>query len=502
MTLTTPQAHTGPPPPIPTASPPAPTAQPRLPTDLYHAVPHVSGSLPGPISTTYLDRQQQRESNARTYPRHLPIAIVEAAGNFVRDADGNVFIDFLAGAGVLSLGHNHPELVSVVAEQLGRYTHGLDFPTPAKDAFIEAQLSMLPAGMRDRTRIHFCGPTGANAVDAALKLCKTATGRGDIVSFQGGFHGSSHAAMAVTGLVEQKSPVLNGVPGVHFFPFSYCGRCPIDLSPDTCTTNCIGFAEHTLTDSNGGVPLPAAVILELLQGEGGVIPATRDFVQRLRALTRDLDIPLVVDEVQTGCGRTGTWFAFEQYGIEPDVIVASKALSGIGQPVAVILYDERLDTWAPGAHTGTFRGNQLAFASGAEAVRIIRRDNVLQNVGDRCRQIDRLLAPLQDLPWVREIRGMGLMWGVELADPGTGEPAGRLARAVQSQALHRGLIVECGGRDDCVVRLLPPLNVSAEVVDTACAILVDVIGDLGAADAVPVPVGHGQDNGHAPASGR
>jgi diaminobutyrate-2-oxoglutarate transaminase len=485
--MTTPQVLTASPRPERSASSAALTAFPGTPTDLSQSMPHVTGALPGPLSTMYLDRQGQRESNARTYPRHLPIAIAEAAGSFVRDVDGNVFIDFLTGAGVLSLGHNPPELVRVVTEQLSRHTHGLDFPTPAKDAFVEAQFSMLPVGMRDRMRIHFCGPTGANAVDAALKLCKTATGRGDIVSFQGGFHGSSHAAMAVTGLVEQKSPVPNGVPGVHFFPFSYCERCPLDLSPDTCTTNCIGFAEHALTDSNGGVPLPAAVILELLQGEGGVVPATRDFVQRLRALTRDLDIPLVVDEVQTGCGRTGTWFAFEQYGIEPDVIVASKALSGIGEPVAIILYDKRLDTWEPGAHTGTFRGNQLAFAAGAEAIRIIRRDGVLQNVRDRSRQIDRLLAPLQDLPWVREVRGMGLMWGVELADPATGRPAGRLARAVQSRALQRGLILECGGREDCVVRMLPALNVTADVVDTACAILVDVLRDLGAGDAGTQP---------------
>ncbi len=184
--------------------------------------PHVTGALPGPRSTELLARQACRESNARTYPRHLPIAFGEAAGCFVRDVDGNVFIDFLAGAGVLSLGHGHPELVRAVTEQLRNVTHGLDFPTPAKDAFTEAQLSMLPSGMRDRMRIHFCGPTGANAVDAAIKLCKTATGRGDIVSFQGGFHGSSHAAMALSGLVEQKAPVPNGMPGAHFFPFSYC----------------------------------------------------------------------------------------------------------------------------------------------------------------------------------------------------------------------------------------------------------------------------------------
>ncbi|MHA6795966.1 aspartate aminotransferase family protein [Pseudonocardia bannensis] len=435
--------------------------------------PHVYGAVPGPRSAELLERQSRRESNARVYPRHLPIAIDEAAGSFVRDLDGNVFIDFLTGAGVLSLGHNHPELVAAVTGQLGRLTHGLDFPTPAKDAFTTAQLSMLPAAMRDRMKLHFCGPTGANAVDAALKLCKTATGRGDVVSFQGGFHGTTHAAMALTGLVAHKRPVANGVPGVHFFPYSYCSRCPMGLHPDLCATNCIGLLERSLGDPNGGVPLPAAVVLEMVQGEGGVIPARPDFVRRLRALTRELDIPLVVDEVQTGCGRTGTWFAFEQYDIEPDVIIASKALSGIGAPVAIIIYDERLDAWAPGAHTGTFRGNQLAFAAGAETVRIVRRDDVLANVRARGEQLEQLLGELRSHPWVREVRGRGLMWGVELADPLDGRPAGALAQAIQTQALRHGLILELGGRDDGVVRMLPPLNVTAEVISEACAILLD-----------------------------
>ncbi|MEZ0112064.1 diaminobutyrate-2-oxoglutarate transaminase [Catenulispora sp. EB89] len=437
--------------------------------------PHVAGSLPGPRSAEFLARQQTYESNARSYPRRLPIALQEASGSLVRDVDGNVFIDFLAGAGVLSLGHNHPELVAVVTDQLGVLTHGLDFPTPVREAFVEAQLSMLPAGMRDRMKIHFCGPTGANAVDAALKLCKTATGRGDVVSFQGGFHGSSHAAMALTGLVSQKRPVPNGMPGVHFFPYSYCARCPIGLSPDSCATNCAEVLERALTDGNGGVPLPAAVVMEMVQGEGGVIPATKEFARRVRSLTRELGIPLVVDEVQTGCGRSGTWFAFEQYGIEPDVVIASKALSGIGTPVALIIYDAALDVWAPGAHTGTFRGNQLAFAAGAAAVEIIRRDGVLDNVVRRGEQIADRLKPLLDDPWVSEVRGQGLMWGIEFADPKNGRPAGGLAAAVQAAALRGGLIVELGGRDDCVVRMLPPLNVTAGIVEAACSILLTAI---------------------------
>ncbi|KJY43875.1 2,4-diaminobutyrate 4-aminotransferase [Streptomyces sp. NRRL B-1568] len=433
--------------------------------------PHVSGDLPGPRSALLLARQERQESNARTYPRHLPIALAEGSGSFVRDVDGNVFIDFLTGAGVLSLGHNHPELVESVTRQLGLLTHGLDFPTPAKDSFTEAQLSMLAPGLRKRMKVHFCGPTGANAVEAAVKLCKIATGRGDVVSFQGGFHGSTHAAMALSGLVAAKEPVRNTVPGVHFFPYGSASRCSTGLAPEDCAA----YLEHALGDGLGGIPRPAAVLMELVQGEGGVIPARTDFVRRVRALTRSLGIPLIVDEVQTGCGRTGTWFAFEQYGIEPDVIVASKALSGIGTPIALILYDAALDTWEPGAHIGTFRGNQLAFAAGAEAVRIIRRDDVLGNVRRRGEQIADRLTELMAHPWVREVRGRGLMWGVELAGPDDGRPATDIAAAVQEHALRHGLIVERGGRGDAVVRLLPPLNVTAEVVDTACSILVEAV---------------------------
>jgi diaminobutyrate-2-oxoglutarate transaminase len=365
--------------------------------------PVVRTQIPGPLSQQYLDRQEQRESNARTYPRRLPIAVQRANGSFVEDVDGNVFIDFLSGAGVLSLGHNHPELVAAVTDQLSVQVHGLDLPTPVKDLFTERQLGMLPENMQDRMKIHFCGPTGANGVEAAIKLAKTVTGRSNIVSFQGGFHGSTAGAMAITGSLDAKRTIGGGMPGAHFFPYSYCQRCPVGLKRETCETNCVTFLERALTDSNGGMVLPAAVILELVQGEGGGIPATIEFAQRVRRITKELGIPLIVDEVQTGCGRTGTWFAFEQYGIEPDIIVASKALSGIGLPVALLIYDRALDTWAPGAHIGTFRGNQLAFAAGVAALDVIARDRVLDNVRERGEQLGAYLRSLQeDAPWISE----------------------------------------------------------------------------------------------------
>jgi len=438
--------------------------------------PIIRTEVPGPASREFLARQERNESSARTYPRNLPIAVRRGVGSFLEDVDGNVFIDFLAGAGVLSLGHGHPELVRVVAEQLGEYVHGLDFPTPTKDTFTRRQLDMLPPPMRDRMKIHFCGPTGANGVEAAIKLATPATGRGHVVAFHGAFHGSTAGAMAVSGNRYPKESVANGMPGVHFFPYPYCGRCPLGLEPASCDTNCATYLERVLTDEKSGMARPAAVLIELVQGEGGGIPATPEFVRRLREVTARLEIPLIVDEVQTGCGRTGTWFAFERFGIEPDIVVASKALSGIGLPVSMIVYDRTMDRWAAGAHIGTFRGNQLAFAAGIAALDLIERDAVLDNVLAREAQLSARLDELSEASaWVREVRGMGLLWAVELADPLTGAPASELARAVQLGALRRGLIVELGGRGDAVVRMLPPLNVTAEVVDSAVDILRDAL---------------------------
>jgi diaminobutyrate-2-oxoglutarate transaminase len=436
--------------------------------------PSVRTALPGPASALLLERQEERESSARTYPRRLTIAPRRGQGSYIEDVDGNVFIDFLTGAGVLALGHSHPELIEAVERQLPLLTHGLDFPTEIKDEFITAQLEMLPAEMRDTTKIGFCGPTGANAIEAGLKLCKIATGRSDVVAFQGSYHGSTHATLALSALVSPRAGVANTMAGVHHFPYPYALRCA--LGSGDVGRRCLEYFERTLRDPLGGVSLPAAVILEIVQGEGGVIPAPTDFVQGVRRVTRELDIPLIVDEVQSGCGRTGTWFAFEQHGIVPDVIVASKALGGIGTPIALILYDKRLDVWKPGAHIGTFRGNQLAFAGGVAAIDIIRRENVLENV----RKLGAYaLAALEGIARehviVAEARGSGLMLGIELVDPLTGEADFDAAAAIQRAALERGLIVELGGRNDAVVRLLPPLNVSRQTLDQALEILRDSV---------------------------
>ena len=432
---------------------------------------------PGARGRALLASQARNESNARTYPRRLPVAIASASGTYVTDVDGRVYIDFLSGAGVLALGHNHPELVDAVRGQLSVLTHGLDFPTPVREEFKAKQFEMLPAALRDDMKIHFCGPTGSDAVEAAIKLCKKATGRGGVVVFQGSYHGSTQGAMSLTSETEPKRGLHDLMPGVHFTPYAYCHRCPLGLTPSTCAINCAAVLRTTLTDTHGGVPKPAAIVMELVQGEGGSIPAPAAFVTEVAALARELDVPLVVDEVQTGCGRTGTWFAFEQYGIEPDVVVASKGLSGLGLPVSVILYRSHLDTWAPGSHIGTFRGNNLAFASGCAFIDVLRRDDVLSNVRI---QGAYLLAELRALQMrstvIRDVRGRGLMLGVEMAGvPTAGQSASAIAAQVQRAALARGLIVEIGGREDRVLRLLPPLNLSRQTAEEATAILTESI---------------------------
>ncbi|MEU5907120.1 diaminobutyrate--2-oxoglutarate transaminase family protein [Micromonospora sp. NPDC047467] len=444
--------------------------------ELVPPIVRVASPLPGPQSAALLERQSRHESNARSYPRRLPIALRRGRGSFVEDVDGNVFIDFLTGAGVLPLGHGHATVVDAAKAQLDLLTTGLDFPTQVKYDFLDAHLALLPQPFREHARFQFCGPAGADAVDAALKLCKTATGRGTVIAFHGAFHGSTHSALALTGFVAPKEPLANLMPGVHFLPFPYAYRCPLGGSPSECGQRCLAYAERVLRDPASGIPRPAAVLIEPVQGEGGVIPASGEFLRGLRRLTAELDIPLIVDEIQSGYGRTGNWFAFEAAGITPDVVLMSKAAGGIGMPTALVAYHEKLDVWAPAAHTGTFRGNQVAFAAGLAAITVMRETDVLGNVAVQGAYARERLSELAaEIPVIGDVRGRGLMLGVELIDPDTGAPDGRLGRRVQRAALENGLILEVGGRGGEVVRLLPALNVERSTLSQGLDILSDVL---------------------------
>ncbi|KNB50915.1 diaminobutyrate--2-oxoglutarate transaminase family protein [Streptomyces caatingaensis] len=436
-----------------------------------------------------LHRQNARESAARTYARSFPIVPVRADGMTVEGADGRRYLDCLSGAGTLALGHNHPVVLDAVRRTLdsGAPLHVLDLATREKDDFTDALFASLPPAFADHAKVHFCGPAGTDAVEAALKLTQTATGRRGVLAFTGAYHGMTAGALAATGSVAVKQP-LPSAGEVTRLPYPYAYRCPFGVGGDRGAELSAAYVERLLDDPSGGVLPPAAMILEAVQGEGGVIPAPDAWLRAMRRITAERGIPLIVDEVQTGAGRTGTMWAVEHSGIVPDVIVASKAIGG-SLPLAVVLYHEDYDGWRPGAHTGTFRGNTLAMAAGAATLRHVADAGLAARaalVG--ARMTARLDALRGALPVIGDVRGRGLMIGVELVDPAAAPDAGgahpadpALAARVREGCLARGLIVELGGRHDAVLRLLPPLTITDEQAETVLDRVTDAIAEAAAA---------------------
>ncbi|MBZ3664517.1 aspartate aminotransferase family protein [Pseudomonas monteilii] len=422
-----------------------------------------------------LQRQQQQESNARSYPRRIPLALKRARGIYVEDVEGRQFIDCLAGAGTLALGHNHPVVVEaiqrVLADELPLHT--LDLTTPVKDRFVQDLFGILPEALCREAKVQFCGPTGTDAVEAALKLVRTATGRSTVLAFQGAYHGMSLGALSLMGSHGPKQPLgaLLG-NGAQFMPYPYDYRCPFGLGGEAGVKANLHYLENLLLDPESGVQLPAAVILEVVQGEGGVIPADIEWLKGVRRITEQAGVALIVDEIQSGFARTGRMFAFEHAGIVPDVVTLSKAIGG-SLPLAVVVYRDWLDTWKPGAHAGTFRGNQMAMAAGSAVINYLVEHRLADHAEAMGLRLRRHLQQLQrDYPQLGDIRGRGLMLGVELVDPqgkrdALGQPLANrdLAAKVQRECLKRGLILELGGRHGAVVRFLPPLIISGEQVD-------------------------------------
>ncbi|WP_408010507.1 aspartate aminotransferase family protein [Pseudalkalibacillus sp. A8] len=431
-----------------------------------------------------LEQQERRESNARSYPRRIPIAIEEAEGIFVTDVEGKRYYDCLAGAGTLALGHNHPIVIKALEQVIRdkRPLHTLDLTTPVKEEFVNEIFSSLPDDMRDRAKIQFCGPTGGDAIEAALKLVKTATGRSSILSFHGGYHGSTHGTMAISGNLGPKEHVQGLMPNVHFLPYPYVYRCPFGVKGEDGHRISSQYIENLLDDPESGILPPAAMILEVVQGEGGSVPAPIEWLQEMRRITKERGIPLIIDEIQTGIGRTGKFFAFEHAGIVPDVIVLSKAIGG-SLPLSVVIYDKDLDQWGPGAHIGTFRGNQMAMAAGTATLQYIKENNLSEHAD---RMGDKLQAMLKELqkkyPEIGDVRGRGLMIGAEMVDPAETQASNgshaanpELASRIQRECFNRGLILEVGGRHGCVVRILPPLIITEQQVDEVAAIFKNAV---------------------------
>ncbi|MEU0130796.1 MULTISPECIES: diaminobutyrate--2-oxoglutarate transaminase family protein [unclassified Streptomyces] len=421
-----------------------------------------------PAHEGILRRQAQRESAARTYARSLPIVPVRARGMTIEGADGRRYLDCLSGAGTLALGHNHPVVLEAIRKVIdsGAPMHVLDLATPVKDAFTTELFATLPRELADDARIQFCGPAGTDAVEAAFKLVRAASGRSGLLAFTGAYHGMTAGALGASG----------GATDVQVtrLPFPQDYRCPFGTGGERGAEIAARWTENLLDDPKGGVPAPAGMILEPVQGEGGVNPAPDAWLRRMREITRQRSIALIADEVQTGVGRTGAFWAVGHSGIVPDVMVLSKAIGG-SLPLAVIVYRSGLDVWQPGAHAGTFRGNQLAMAAGTATLAYVRENRLAERAGTLgARMLARLQALGAEHPSIGDVRGRGLMIGIELVDPeagpptvtaesGTAPPADpALAAAVQQECLRRGLIVELGGRHSAVIRLLPPLTLTDE----------------------------------------
>lgn len=417
----------------------------------------------------YLELQNQKESNARSYPRHFPLVIEKAEGMLITDVEGKVFYDCLSGAGTLALGHNHPVVIQAIENILKQQIplHTLDLATPLKIEFIQEILSILPVELSDSTKIQFCGPTGADGVEAAIKLVKNATKGKSILAFQGGYHGSTQATMSMSGNLSKKEHLQSLLPDVHFLPFPYEYRCPFGIGNGRTAKISAQYIENLLDDRESGIASPCGMIFETVQGEGGSIPADIEWLKEMRRITAERGIPLIVDEVQTGIGRTGEMFSFEHAGIVPDVIICSKAIGG-SLPMSVVIYKEELDQWNPGAHIGTFRGNQLGMATGLATLKYIKENHILENVKVRSKQFFERLNDLKEkYEEIGDVRGRGLMIGIEIVNPseqtdclGHYPQFEKLALKIQERCFKNGLIIEVGGRHSAVMRFLPPLTIT------------------------------------------
>lgn len=414
-----------------------------------------------------------RESNARTYVRTFDRVIARGSLSTLWDVEGRDYIDLLSCAGALPLGHNPAYVMDRVHCFLGsgQIQQGLDMATPAKLAFLQELMLALPAAFAQECRYQFCGPSGSDAVEAALKLFRTVTQRRGVIAFHGAYHGMTAGSLALMGNLGPKGPATLSCGEVHFFPYPSDKHCAFGVGGKEGEALSLRYLDNVLKDPESGISKPALVLVEVVQGEGGCIPASADWLRGLRELTRRHDIPLVIDEVQTGFGRTGWMFAHEVADIVPDAIVMSKALGG-GYPLAVLAYDQRFDKWLPGAHAGTFRGNQIALVAGAATLQYLRMHNIPDQVVATGRYFERKLADLaHTFPCIGEVRGRGLMLGMEIISERRGECAldGALARRIKRQCFEQGVIVETGGRHGAVMRFLPALTIGQALIDEAVA---------------------------------
>ncbi len=463
------------------------TAGPPIEELHYDDAPSVD-DVPGPKTRALLEKQREIDSSAVAYPNDIPIAFESGKGATIRDADGNTYIDMFAGIGVLNVGHANPYVLEAVHEQADKFVHTVDFPTEARLELIEKLDEIAPDGLQGNNRVVFGGPTGSDAVEASIKLAKYNTGGDGLIAFRGAYHGATPGAMTLTSnkkFKEAYTPLMPEVTHVRYpTPSADAGSGDAQAICSRPASECCGSfscaraleeVQAVLEDPYGGMANPAGIFVEPIQGEGGIIVPPEGFLQGLRDLADDNDVPLMFDEIQSGLGRTGQWWASDWHGVTPDIMTSAKALGGVGFPLSATMYHEGLDTWGPGDHAGTYRGHVVGMRAGTRAIEYIQDHDLLahaRDVGEYIR--GRLRTAADGTDRLVDVRGKGLFIGAEFVDA-DGAPDGDAVDAIQQYCFEHGVLVWTAGRHSNVLRLIPPLVLTHELAEVAMDVIVEAI---------------------------
>lgn len=449
--------------------------------------PSVSGSVPGANAQRLLERQEDVEANTVAYPKSVPFAPAEAKGTTIKDVDGNTFFDFFSGMSVLNVGHSNPYVLEAVEEQLGELTHTLDFPTEARLDLIDKLNEIAPGDLAGNATAMFGGPTGSDAIEASIKLAKHITGGDELIAFRGSYHGGTAGALSLTAGRQFKNDVAPLLADITHAPFPHPTRKPAPGTADDAAEICpvegpccedsrcalaLENIHELLSDSYSGISDPAGIWIEPIQATGGIVTPPPGFLSGLKELCVEHEIPLIVDEIQTGMGRTGEWWASDVYDVTPDIMPVSKSIGGVGLPLSMTVYNESYDTWGPGAHGGTFRGNVPAMVGGIRAIEYIQDQDLLPRARRLGSTIQSHLENLADRSdEIVDVRGDGLMWGAEFAPETDGISGSDRVSEIQQTAFENGVLVWSAGRDGTVLRLMPPLVVTEHQLETGLDIV-------------------------------
>lgn len=440
-------------------------------TDIHFDNAPSIDEFPGPEARELLERQDAIDSNAVAYPDHIPLVPDEAKGATIRDVDGNTFLDLFAGIGVLNVGHANPYVMDAVHDQADKLVHTVDFPSEPRLDLIEKLEAIAPGDLAGNSKVVFGGPTGSDAIEAAIKLAKYNTGGSGLIAFRGSYHGATSGAMSITGKKDFKEPYAPLLPDVQFAPYPH----PFEQgkTPEEAVEHSLNEVRAIIEDPYAGLTNPAGIFVEPIQGEGGVVVPPKGFLSGLREIADENDIPLVVDEIQAGLGRTGEWWASDHYDVTPDIVTTAKALGGVGFPLSATIYHEDLDTWGPGDHAGTYRGHVVAMRAGARAIEYIEDHDLLAHA----RQLgDHIRSRLRDVdsPAVGDVRGKGLFVGVEFVND-DGEPAPKAVKEIQEYCYENGVLVWKAGQYGNVLRLLPPLVLTEDQANVGLDVICNAI---------------------------